>query len=187
MKRAYIVVLGFALFVVGVYAGNFITQKLGDEAIAGAGASSTAQRPEFSLPDLNGNLHNIAEWDGKILLINFWATWCPPCRKEIPGFNVLQKKYSNDVQFIGIAIDDDIAVKQFMKIIPINYPVLIGADKAIEIAKSYGNISGALPYTVIIDRSGFIVSISEGGISEADTEAAIKRLLSLNSLILRRS
>ncbi len=180
MKRtSFIVVFAVALFVIGVYAGNFVTQKLDDEPISAAELESpiATQRPEFSLPDLNGKAHNISEWQGKILLVNFWATWCPPCRKEIPSFNTLQKKYSKDVQFVGIAIDDTIAVKRFIEMIPIDYPVLIGDKDAIKIAQDYGNVTGVLPYTVLIDRKGTIISASEGGVGEADIEAAIKRLL----------
>lgn len=179
MKRTSFIVAAFAvaLFVIGVYTGNFITQKLDDPPIGEAKAFSPPPRPEFSLPDLNGQPHNINEWQGKILLVNFWATWCAPCREEIPGFNTLQKKYAKDVQFIGVAIDDSIAVKRFMEIIPIDYPVLIGDQDAMAIAHSYGNVAGVLPYTALIDRAGNIVSISEGGISQADTEAAIKALM----------
>ncbi len=136
-------------------------------------------RPDFSLPDLDGTTRNIREWDGKIIVVNFWATWCAPCRKEIPVFNEIQKKYmDHGVRFLGIAMDDKKAVDRFTTIIPIEYTVLIGGEvDAIEIAQKYGNIEGILPFTVFIDRNGDIVSAVEGGISEAETEETIAALL----------
>jgi len=71
--------------------------------------------PDFNLPDVQGNQHNISEWHGKILIINFWATWCSPCRKEIPEFMALQEQYAAyGLQFIGIAIDDQEPVEEYL-------------------------------------------------------------------------
>ena len=79
--------------------------------------------------DLDGNLRNIKEWDGKLILLNFWATWCPPCKKEIPVFIELQTAYKDqNFQIIGIAIDDEEAVAEFAKHIGINYPTLLTED-----------------------------------------------------------
>lgn len=134
--------------------------------------------PPFTLPDLDNRPRSLSEWQGKVVVLNFWATWCPPCRKEIPAFNKLQKKYAaKGLQFVGIAIDDKTAVKKFLEIIPIDYELLVGDANAIEIAKTYGNLSGVLPYTIIIDRQGKIVSITEGALSEREAEQAIRKLL----------
>jgi peroxiredoxin len=80
------------------------------------------------------------------------------------------------VQFVGVALDDINAVKRFLTVIPIDYPVLIGDDEAIPIAKAYGNSEGVLPYTVFIDKQGNIISIAEGGLSEDIAESTLKKL-----------
>lgn len=115
-------------------------------------------RPEFSLPDLQGKLRNIKEWDGQYIVLNFWATWCPPCRKEIPEFIALQEEYrASNLQFIGIAIDDPISVDTFAMDMGMNYPNLIAEMEGIELARQYGNVIGALPYSVIINPEGNII------------------------------
>lgn len=116
------------------------------------------QRPEFSLRNIEDNkLTNINEWDGKVLIINFWATWCPPCRREMPMFIKLQQQFADKgLQFIGVAIDDPGKVQDFIDSMMVNYPMLVGSQDAIDVAKAYGNRFGALPYTVIVDRNGII-------------------------------
>jgi len=134
--------------------------------------------PDFTLPDLNGVKHNIHEWDGHVIVLNFWATWCPPCRKETPMFVEMQEELgAKGLQFVGVAIDDKNKVKDFMDTYGVTYPMLIGVDDAIEVAKAYGNRFGALPYTVIIDRKGRITYIQRGELERAAAEKAITKLL----------
>lgn len=119
----------------------------------------TKMRPEFSLPDLQGRIRNIKEWDNQYIVLNFWATWCPPCREEIPEFVALQKEYgTSNLQFIGVAIDDDVSVNQFALEMGINYPNLIAEMQGIELARQYGNSMGALPFSVIINPEGQIIA-----------------------------
>ena len=135
-------------------------------------------RPEFSLPDLNGRLRSINEWDGKVIALNFWATWCPPCLEEIPEFVLLQAKYQADgLQFIGIALQQPDAVRQFVKEHGMNYPVLTGETEVIKLAESYGNHIGALPYTVVIDRNGLVAYVKPGPLSREQAESVITSLL----------
>ncbi len=125
------------------------------------------QRPEFAALDLNGEMRNIKEWDGKIILLNFWATWCPPCKKEIPDFIALQKEYGDQgFQIIGIAIDDEDAVREYVTEVGMNYPSLVVQDEGVMLAKHYGNGIGALPYTVIINRDGEISDSIMGELSK---------------------
>jgi thiol-disulfide isomerase/thioredoxin len=122
--------------------------------------------PDFSLPDLSGVQHNIYEWQGKILIINFWATWCPPCLKEIPEFIALQEQYSNKgLQFIGIAIDEPEAVNQYLNSTKINYPVLIGEDKGVALAHQLGNIVDTVPFTIVVDQHRQIIHRQPGEFS----------------------
>ena len=135
-------------------------------------------RPDFSLVDLQGKKHDIKEWDGKVLVINFWATWCPPCRKEMPAFVSLQEKYgARGLQFVGVAVDTPQNVTDFADTYGVNYPMLVGELKAIDIGKLYGNRFGALPYTVIIDRSGKIVFVQRGGLTKEIAEKTLLPLL----------
>lgn len=136
------------------------------------------RRFDFSLIDLDRNNRNISEWDGKILVINFWATWCPPCIKEIPMFMELQTKYAdNGLQFIGISLDNSRQqVLDFVKIHGINYPIL-GGDETFTVTQKFGNTSGAIPFTVIINRNGYIVSRYLGEMSQHKAQELILPLL----------
>lgn len=135
-------------------------------------------RPEFTLPDTEGKPHNIKEWEGKVLVINFWATWCPPCRKEMPAFIELQEQYdAQGLQFVGVAIDEADKVTEFMDTYGVNYPMLLGDLAAIDVGKQYGNRFGALPYTAIVDRQGKIAFTRRGELEKHEAEAEIKKLL----------
>ena len=137
-------------------------------------------RPGFILPDMYGVLHDINEWDNRVVVINFWASWCKPCRHEIPLFTRLQSEKGRlGVQFVGIAIDETSAVNKFIADLdtPVNYPILVGQDAAITIAKQYGNEFGILPYSVILDRDGHIVFVQYGEFEEGEIEKELSHLL----------
>jgi len=135
-------------------------------------------RPEFTLPDMEGAQRKLSEWDGKVLVINFWATWCPPCRKETPAFVELQEQYgAQGLQFIGVAIDEKDNVEDFADTYGVNYPMLLGDLEAINTSKKYGNRFGTLPYTVIVDRQGKINFIQRGELLKTTAEEKIKALL----------
>ena len=136
------------------------------------------RRPDFALRDLSGELRRASEWDGEVLVVNFWATWCPPCRKEIPVFIELQERLGPaGLQFVGIAIDEREAVREYADTMGVNYPVLAGEVDAIEVSRAYGNAFGALPYTAVVDREGRIVFVKRGELSRAEVEAVIAPLL----------
>jgi thiol-disulfide isomerase/thioredoxin len=135
-------------------------------------------RPDFAMPDLAGTQRNIKEWDGKVLAVNFWATWCEPCKQEIADFNILQKQYgSKGFQFIGVALDDQEAVQTYLKTSAIVYPVLIGEDEAANVATHYGDDEGVVPYTAFVDRKGRIAYIQYGAMSQALAREVIESLL----------
>ena len=128
--------------------------------------------------DLNGNVQSLSQWRGKIIVVNFWATWCPPCREEIPEFIKMQEKYGKQgLIFVGIAIDQKDKVQAYADEISINYPILLGELEAIDLAKRAGNRLGGLPYTAIIDRNGKMVASEIGGLTQAKLETLIKPLL----------
>ncbi len=134
-------------------------------------------RPEFAIADLNGQVRNIKEWDGQVILLNFWATWCPPCLSEIPGFIELQDQYGDQgFQVIGIAIDEEEAVREFVARLKINYPVMAVEHEALELSSRYGNRMGALPYSVFINRQGEISDTITGELSKIEAEEMLRKL-----------
>ena len=131
-----------------------------------------------TLPDVDGKQQALGQWKGKVLIVNFWATWCVPCREEMPEFVKLQKEFGDrGVQFVGIAVDDPAKVKQFAAELGLNYPALVGGYGAIELSKSLGNGVGALPYTLILDRSGSISRTQLGPVKTSDLRDIIGQLL----------
>ncbi len=132
--------------------------------------------PDFALSDLNGQQIKLSDYKGKVVVLNFWATWCPPCRKEIPDFNELQAQYGDKgLQFIGVALDEEglSKVKKWTSTNPVNYPVVI-ADAAVK--KAYGEMN-AIPVTLLIDRQGIIRTKYIGMRQKAIVESMIAPLL----------
>jgi thiol-disulfide isomerase/thioredoxin len=133
---------------------------------------------DFTLPDLDGNKQSLNHWRGKVIVLNFWATWCPPCREEIPLFVELQKKHAaGDLQIIGVAIDNKTAVMLYRQSAGINYPILLGNDDTMDLAARYGDRLDSLPYSVIIDRSGSIAVRKLGAFSKLELNSLIEPLL----------
>ena len=134
---------------------------------------------DFSLPDLDGKKHSLSEWHGKVIVLNFWATWCPPCREEIPLFIALQKRYgSGGIQLVGVATaDNKESAVAYRQSAGMNYPILIGDDDAMEIMARYGNRQGSIPYTVIIDRQGMIMARKLGAFDQTELMRVIGPLL----------
>ncbi len=134
--------------------------------------------PNFNLADVSGNQHNISEWQGKILVINFWATWCPPCRKEIPEFMALQEQYGDKgLQFIGIAIDDQEPVEEYIATTKVNYPILIGGVAGIALANQLGNRVDAVPFTLVVNQQGQIIHRQPGEFSREQIMEIIAPLI----------
>ena len=135
-------------------------------------------RPLFKLKDLEDKTRDVKEWDGKVLMVNFWATWCPPCRKEIPAFIELQEKYQDKgFQIIGVALDEKQAVIDFTDPMGVNYPVLMAEQEGIKLSKAYGNRLGVLPFTVIVDRKSNIIHRQRTELTYEQVESMIKPLL----------
>jgi thiol-disulfide isomerase/thioredoxin len=128
--------------------------------------------------DVKGGTQSLEQWRGQVLVVNYWATWCAPCREEIPGFVRLQERYgSRGLQFVGIAIDQPDKVAEFASEFRINYPLLLGGLETIELLRQAGNRAGVLPYTLVIDRKGNLVSREQGGLKETRLERIILPLL----------
>lgn len=116
-----------------------------------------------SFPDLNGQAHRMDEWKDKVLVVNFWATWCPPCLEEMPAFVKLQEEFAGKgLQFAGIAIDDAASVKEYLKTTPVNYQILIGEEGGEDWAAKLGNHAHVLPFSAVFDRGGKLVHVETG-------------------------
>ena len=134
--------------------------------------------PAFELPDLDGRPRASAEWDGTIRVVNFWATWCPPCIREIPLLVDIQAEYGErGVRVIGIAIDEFEAVSGFARGFEFNYPVLVGQEDAMDLGHRFVNGFIGLPFTVFTDRDGRIQRVHTGEIHREQIEAILADLL----------
>jgi len=136
------------------------------------------RRIDFALPDLNGEARQLSEWDGDLVLLNFWATWCPPCKKEMPMFQERYEQFADQgFTIVAVAVDELAETKAFINSFGIEFPILIGQDDAIAVGREYGNRIGALPYTVIIDRDGLVRETHRGEVTETDLDNWLQRYL----------
>jgi peroxiredoxin len=138
--------------------------------------SQRKHAPDFALKDANGKLVHLADYQGKVVLLDFWATWCGPCVIEIPWFTEFQRKYKDrGFEVLGVSMDDDgwKAINPFVAKRKINYRIVLGDDKT---GDQYGGLE-ALPTTFVIDRNGRIASVHVGLAGKKDFEDAIEKLL----------
>ena len=132
------------------------------------------RRPEITLADRHGKPRALSEWDGKPQVINFWATWCAPCRREIPMLNALAKDGAwPEIALIGIAIDFREDVLSYLESMPIDYTVLIGEQEGLDAARAFGVASLGLPFTAFVDASGRIVTIHVGELHRPQADAIL--------------
>jgi len=140
--------------------------------IQSSAADSKKAAPDWQLSDVDGKPVKLSDFKGKVVILDFWATWCPPCRTEIPSFVALQKKYADKgFTVIGVSLDEQgpSVVKPFMRSFGMNYPVVMGTPK---IVLDYGGIT-AIPTTFVIDRQGNVVTDYQGAMDQATFESVI--------------
>lgn len=178
MKRkvvifALMVVIVAGLLVMGKFQGKFPSSRARSVAAATKGHDA----PDFVLSDLQGHSVKLSDLRGKAVVLNFWATWCPPCKEEIPWFVELQKRYgAQGLQVVGVSMDDDGDQKNVAKFAAensINYPVLLGKE---EVARQYGGID-YLPTTFYIDRQGVVMDRVFGQPGRDEIEQNVKRAI----------
>lgn len=129
-------------------------------------------------PDLSGRVRSISEWQGRPLVCNFWATWCAPCREELPILDAAYREHAaNGLQIIGIAVDNAANVLEFLKSVSVGFPVLVAEASAIDLMRRLGNASGGLPFTVALDSAGRLANRHLGAYTAAQLEAEVERLL----------
>ena len=179
MKRNAIVFVALCLAIFFMVAsGKYLTriraQKNGNPTMVGDVRGVTA--PDFDLMSLDGKRVKLSDFRGKAVLLNFWATWCSPCKVEMPWFVDLQKKYGKDgLVVIGVAMDDSEAPKiaEFAAELGVNYPVLLGTDK---VSEAYGSVD-YLPTSFYIDRDGKIIGKGVGLLGRREIEDSVQKAL----------
>lgn len=116
-------------------------------------------RPDLSFADMAGKTRHLSEWNGKVVLLNFWATWCGPCREEMPLLD--RTRGTQGLEVVGVAVDDREAVKDYLKDYPVAYPILLGDDTA-NPELLFGDRRSVLPYSVLIGKDGKLLAQQEG-------------------------
>lgn len=143
-----------------------------------AGGQSTQALFASTFPDENGQQQNLSKYVGKTVVLNFWATWCEPCREEMPELSKLNDEYHDkNLVVLGVAIDDVSAISEFSKETKVNYPLFAADMQGMEIANHLGNDKGVLPYTVIIKADGAIEKTYFGRITKSLLEETLLKLL----------
>ncbi|MEO1576789.1 MAG: TlpA disulfide reductase family protein, partial [Pseudomonadota bacterium] len=133
---------------------------------------------DIALASLGGGDRQLSEWAGKPLVVNFWATWCAPCRKEIPLLKALQDEYAQDeLTVIGVAIDEMDAVETYSQDAQFNYPVLVGEESGFRMATAIGVSNLYVPITAFVDRTGEVRRIHTGEIHRDEAEFAISEIV----------
>lgn len=165
MKRNKFIYMAMALMIIGF-----------GVVLYGTGGTQAQKAPDFTLTDLDGEQVSLSDYEGKVIILNFWATWCGPCRMEIPDFIKLQEKYDEDIIFVGVSLDQGgpKVVEKFVKQNGINYPILYGNG---QVTNAYGGVRG-IPTTFVIDQDFKIqrkyVGYQPHSVWEKDIQSLIK-------------
>lgn len=171
MSMKYWLMAGLALLL-GVSASLYIN------SVSNSNPESVVGIAAVKLPALDGSEQDIRQWQGKLVLLNFWATWCPPCREEIPLFMSLREKYAAaGFEVLGVSIDTPAKVSKYRDAIQINYPLLDGEENGMALMLSLGNKIGGLPFSVLFDRNGKAVALKSGPYQEQELTDLIEKYL----------
>jgi thiol-disulfide isomerase/thioredoxin len=173
-RRQWLIIVVISLL--ALLGGTLTSQWISKTGLASEPSIKAFFANVWQSPD--GKPVNSSEWQGKVLVVNFWASWCPPCVEEMPTLDLLQQEFlQQNVVFVGIGIDSPSNIREFLKSTPVSYPIVIGGMEGSSLSKQMGNTQGALPYTVIISAKGKSIYTKLGKISEEELRKAIKSAL----------
>ena len=173
-RRQWIMISGISLL--ALLAGIFSSQWISKTGLASDPSIKAFFANSWQTPD--GKTANSENWREKVLVVNFWASWCPPCVEEMPTLDQISKEYAaKKVLFVGIGIDSPSNMREFLRKTPVSYPIVIGGLEGSNLAKQMGNSQGALPYTVVISPNGKSSFTKLGKISEDELKKAINNAL----------
>lgn len=145
-----------------------------------AATEKNSTQPLFaaSFPDAGNHVQMLSQWRGQVIVLNFWATWCPPCKEEMPELSAFQKQYrGSGLTVLGVSTDDVAKIAEFVQNAPVSYPVLSGDFAAMGLAEGLGNDKGVLPYTVLIARDGHVAATYFGRLDMQALEHDVRLLL----------
>ena len=179
MRQLIVTLVAITAMLTGLYlsARHFadprsVAQPVLNSALVGS------QQPEFSLRSSTGEFVSQADFYGQTLLINFWATWCVPCRNEMPMLMGLQRQYGPaGLRVVGIALDDAESVRNFVQTYGIAYPILVGDADVFATSVAYGNVAGVLPYSVLVDKDGIVRWQYAGEVQPDEISSLLSSLL----------
>ena len=175
MNRRQLIII-VAISLLALLGGALTSQWIYKTGLASDPAVKAFFANPWQTPD--GKTVNTQDWQGKVLVVNFWASWCPPCVEEMPALDKLQQEFlQQNVLFVGIGIDSPSNIREFLSKTPVSYPIVIGGLEGSNLSKQLGNSQGALPYTTIINAKGKASYSKLGKISEDDIRSAIKSAL----------
>jgi len=166
-----------AIALICVLAGLWISQKYWNERPVEPPPSAVETLPYFILPDLDDQPRSIMEWSGRSLVINFWATWCAPCRREMPLLQSLQdERADGSLQVIGVALDNRADVSRFVTETGVTYPILYGEHDASTVAESFGDAYIGLPFSVFVAPGGEILALWTGEVQADDLRRLVAEM-----------
>jgi thiol-disulfide isomerase/thioredoxin len=155
MNRRLLLSAGVAIAATVAGGYTLLGRNKPQPAPAAAADDPVAGLMQLQLPDLNGASHSLAAWKGQPIVVNFWATWCAPCVKEMPELDALQKKYPQ-IRFVGIGVDSAANMQKFVEKVQVSYPLWVIGAGAIDTLRKLGNPSGGLPFTIVFNADGSI-------------------------------
>ena len=173
-RRQWIMIGGISLL--ALLAGVFSSQWISQTGLASDPSIKAFFANPWQTPD--GKPSNSENWRGKVLVVNFWASWCPPCVEEMPALDKIAQEYTpKNVLIVGIGIDSPSNIREFLQKTPVSYPIVLGGIEGSNLSKQMGNTQGALPYTVVINPKGKSIYTKLGKISEEELKKAINSVL----------
>ena len=173
-RRQWIMIGGISLL--ALLAGVFSSQWISQTGLASDPSIKAFFANPWQTPD--GKPANSENWRGKVLVINFWASWCPPCVEEMPALDRIAQEYaSKNVLIVGIGIDSPSNIREFLQKTPVSYPIVLSGLEGSNLSKQMGNTQGALPYTVVVNSKGKSIYTKLGKISEEELKKAINSAL----------